>query len=105
MGFVVVEAEEGLAKCVRHGLPRFETNKQCRRQARSLRGGNGVKLRSSHACFTQGGLSDRQKIAQMLASGEFRDDTSVFGMKLNLRGNYRSANTTVHDYGRTGFIT
>src|SRR5579885_532470 len=119
MSLVMVDAQEGFFQSEGDRLRCFETDQQRDGQARSARGGHGVKLNgpaaqarlrrdrragSVFARFLQSRARHWQQIFQMLARGQFGHHAAVFGMKLNLRGDDVTQDAAVaHDSG-AGFI-
>ncbi len=105
MRLMMMNTNERLAQRVGDGLAGFEADDQRGGQSRTLRRGNSIQLRRRDASFVQRRCGYGEKIPQMFARGQFRHDATVFGVKLNLRGNHRCADAPIRDHRRTGFVT
>ena len=83
--FVMVNAQKRFAQRKRHGFGGLQADHQRAGQPRTARGRHTVQLGRPHLCLAQGGPRDRSQITQVLASGQFRHDTAILGVELNLR--------------------
>ena len=96
----MIDADERLIQGKRDSLRGLETNQQGGGQSRPLRGRHGVELLRGNASLMNRLLSNRQKIFQVFAGGQFRHHPAVFGMKLDLRGDDVGQDFTVaHNRG------
>ncbi len=104
MRLVMVDAEEGLAKGEGHRLRCACACHQSLGQAGTEGGGHGFELRGPDARLVEGGGGDGQQVAQVFTRGEFGHHAAVFGMKLDLGGDYVGEDAAVVDDGGAGFV-
>src|SRR5260221_1355933 len=104
MRLVMVDSDKWFVQSERDSLRGFETNNERVRQARPLRGGNGVKLLGRNFSLAQRRFSDGNQIPQMFARGEFGNDSAIFGVQFSLRGNGIGQNLSIAHDGNAGLV-
>lgn len=87
VAFEVIDADEWLIKAEGESFGVGDADEQCSGQAGSFGYGHGVEVaeRDGTACGSgragHGFANDEDDVAEMLARGEFWDDTAVVGME------------------------
>lgn len=104
VSFVVVNSEKRAVEGEGEGLSAFEADHECIGQAGALGGGDGVEVARTDAGRPEGGMNHRGAVTQMLAGGEFGDDTAVFRVQRHLRCHDVGEDAAIPDDGGAGFV-
>lgn len=104
MRFVVVDTYKRFPQDISQRLGELKTDPQGAGQAGPLRGRHSVQLTHSRVRSLERSACDGQTIAQVLARGQFGNDSAILGVHLDLRRNEIGQHKAVSDDGHTRFI-
>lgn len=104
MCFVMVDAVERPAEREGGGLGGLETGHERGGQAGALGGGEDIDLRNGDAGTGERGADHREEILEMLAGGEFGNDSTILGVESRLRGDDIGQDFAIANDGGAGFV-
>jgi len=103
--FEVVDGDEGLVQAEGEGFGVEDADEECAGEAGAFGDGDGVELVEGGVGLGDGGADDGHDVAQVLAGGEFGDDSAVGGVESDLGGDdVREDLSSVANDGRSGLI-
>ena len=104
MSFQMIYSHKGLIAREGDCLRSFQADHQRVGKAGALRCGNRIDLADIDICCFKRFAHDRLEITKMLARGEFRHDTAIFRVQLDLRGDDVRYDSAILHHSRAGFI-
>jgi len=105
VAFEVVHGDERLVEGVGERFGVADADEQGSSEAGTGGDGDGVEVGEGGVSLTQGGADDRNDVAQVLAGGEFGDDSAIGGVDGDLRSDdaRECFGSAAHD-GGGGFV-
>ncbi len=86
VAFEVVDGDEGFVEAVAEGLGVGDADEECSGEAGAFGDGDGVEVGEGEVGAGEGFADDEDDVAEVLAGGEFGDDTAVVGVEGHLGG-------------------